>query len=176
MVSRLFLFFYCFLSYKRTKVKHIWGAFAQISPQPVFCERNEIAMSNMISAEQRELLYKEIWDEAMSKVAKRYSISDVALRKKCLLWGIPIPSREYRGRVAHGQKPYRTPLPELTREMKRYVYGYAITFKNIGSLPDAALTVRNRCMYIRKKRKIYWILSGQEQFPSLKQSLILFRR
>ncbi len=92
-----------------------------------------------ISAEGREKLYNEIWDEAMYKVAPRYNISDVELRKRCVKWGIPIPSREYRGRMHAGQKPYRTPLPPLTNEMKRYVYGYAITYNNLKSLPEAAL-------------------------------------
>ena len=96
-------------------------------------------MKDRISAEEREKLYEEIWAEPMSKVAPRYGASDVWLRKKCTLWDIPIPSREYRGRVAHGQKPWKTPLPELSREAKRYVYGYAVTYIDIESLPDAAL-------------------------------------
>ena len=96
-------------------------------------------MKDRISAEEREKLYEEIWAEPMSKVAPRYGVSDVWLRKKCTLWDIPIPSREYRGRVAHGQKPLKTPLPELSREAKRFVYGYAVTYIDIESLPDAAL-------------------------------------
>ena len=96
-------------------------------------------MKDSISAEEREKLYEEIWAEPMSKVAPRYGVSDVWLRKKCTLWDIPIPSREYRGRVAHGQKPWKTPLPELSGEAKRYVYGYAVTYIDIESLPDAAL-------------------------------------
>ncbi len=96
-------------------------------------------MNDKISAEEREKLYNEIWTEAMSKVAPRYGVSDVWLRKKCSLWDIPIPSREYRGRVAHGQNPRRTPLPELSNEAKRFVYGYAVTYIDVIALQDAAL-------------------------------------
>lgn len=96
-------------------------------------------MKEEISVEQREKLYEEVWAEAMSKVAPRYGVSDVWLRKKCVQWGIPLPSREYRGRVAHGQNPKKTPLPPLNRETKKYVYGYAVTYVDIESLPEAAL-------------------------------------
>ena len=32
---------------------------------------------------EREKLYKEVWDEPVSTVAKRYCVSDVAIRKIC---------------------------------------------------------------------------------------------
>ena len=96
-------------------------------------------MEDKISAEEREKLYEEIWAEPMSKVAPRYGVSDVWLRKRCTLWDIPVPSREYRGKVAHGQKPRKTPLPEVSGQARRYVYGYSVTYINIETLPDAAL-------------------------------------
>ena len=83
-------------------------------------------MDDKISFEMREQLYNEIWSEAMSKVAPRYGVSDVTLRKKCALWGIPVPDLAYRRRAVLGQNPRRTPLPELTKETKKHVYGYAM--------------------------------------------------
>ena len=96
-------------------------------------------MDNRISVEMREKLYDEIWSEAMSKVAPRYGVSDVTLRKKCALWGIPIPSSEYRRRVVLGQNPKRTPLPELSKETKKYVYGYSMKLVDLKELKEEEL-------------------------------------
>lgn len=40
---------------------------------------------------EREKLYHEVWAEPMTTVAKRYGISDVALRKQCKKLDIPLP-------------------------------------------------------------------------------------
>lgn len=64
-----------------------------------------------ITADEREKLYNEIWSEPVSEVAKRYEISDVALRKHCIRFGIPLPPRGYWARVRAGQKI--THLPYL---------------------------------------------------------------
>ena len=36
---------------------------------------------------EREKLYKEVWNEPVSTVAKRYGVSDVAIRKICKSMG-----------------------------------------------------------------------------------------
>jgi len=51
---------------------------------------------------EREKLYKEIWSEPASKVAMRYQISDVGLRKICVNLSIPIPPVGYREKIAAG--------------------------------------------------------------------------
>lgn len=43
----------------------------------------------------RTELYKMVWSEPISKIAKRYNISDVGLRKICIRKNIPIPERGY---------------------------------------------------------------------------------
>ncbi|WP_423382122.1 hypothetical protein [Burkholderia sp. LMG 32019] len=52
---------------------------------------------------ERETLYEEIWSEPVSKVAKRYQISDVGLRKICVNLSIPIPPVGYWAKIAAGQ-------------------------------------------------------------------------
>lgn len=61
---------------------------------------------------QRETLYKEVWEEPMIKVAKRYGVSDVALKKTCKKLNIPVPERGYWARTYAGQKIKRPPLPK----------------------------------------------------------------
>ena len=119
-------------------------------------------MKDQISAEEREQLYEEIWAEAMSKVVPRYGVSDVWLRKKCVLWDIPIPSREYRGRVAHGQHPVKIPLPELSEQAKRYVYGYAVTYNDLSTMPEASLYSEEPLFAFSEKTKR--LLAGIRKF------------
>lgn len=59
--------------------------------------------SDIITGDEREKLYKEIWEEQVIVVAKRYGISDVALRKRCMKWGIPLPPSGYWARIRAGQ-------------------------------------------------------------------------
>ena len=62
---------------------------------------------------QRETLYKEVWEEPMSKLAVRYNVSDVALAKVCRKLNVPVPPRGYWARVQHGQRITRPKLPKL---------------------------------------------------------------
>lgn len=74
---------------------------------------------------ERAKLYEEIWKEAVTTVAKRYGVSDVALRKICKQLAVPLPPLGYWTKVAAGRKPPTPPLPkysgpaEIVRE--RYV-------------------------------------------------------
>lgn len=49
----------------------------------------------------------------MIHAAKRFGISDVALRKTCMKHGIPTPPLGYWAKVAHGKRVVRPPLPAL---------------------------------------------------------------
>ena len=64
----------------------------------------------------RNKLYEEVWAEPMTKVSKRYQISDVALAKICKKLDIPVPERGYWARVTHGQKLKQAPLPERSKD------------------------------------------------------------
>jgi hypothetical protein len=61
----------------------------------------------------REELYEMVWSEAMTKVAARFQMSDVALKKRCIKHRIPMPGRGYWRKVETGTVPKRTALPKL---------------------------------------------------------------
>jgi hypothetical protein len=43
----------------------------------------------------REELYEKVWSEPVTKVAKGYGVSDVALAKACRKLKVPVPGRGY---------------------------------------------------------------------------------
>ena len=59
----------------------------------------------------RKALYKRVWSEAMTKLAKEYGLSDRGLAKLCQRNGIPRPPCGYWARKAVGQKVRNAPLP-----------------------------------------------------------------
>ena len=50
----------------------------------------------------REELYELVWSEAMTRIAARIQISDVALKKRCVKQRIPVPGRGYWRKVETG--------------------------------------------------------------------------
>ena len=63
---------------------------------------------------EREKLYEEVWADPVSTVAKRYGVSDVALRKTCHKLAIPIPARGHWAKVEAGRTPPRRALPKFS--------------------------------------------------------------
>jgi hypothetical protein len=61
----------------------------------------------------REELYELVWGEAMTKVAARFQISDVALKKRCVKNRIPVPGRGYWRQLETGKRPKRIALPKV---------------------------------------------------------------
>ena len=61
---------------------------------------------------ERAKLYEEVWIEAVTTVAKRYGISDVALRKICRKLAVPLPPLGYWAKIAAGKK---LPTPSLPK-------------------------------------------------------------
>ncbi|TDY24589.1 hypothetical protein B0G81_5028 [Paraburkholderia sp. BL6665CI2N2] len=59
---------------------------------------------------RREELYEQVWTEPVTKVAKRYAISDVGLRKICLDLEVPLPPVGYWAKLAAGRAVKRPPL------------------------------------------------------------------
>ena len=72
---------------------------------------------------EREKLYKEVWDEPVSTVAKRYGVSDVAIHKICKSMDIPVPPRGYWAKKRAGQKVKKEPLPKTDKRttVTRYI-------------------------------------------------------
>jgi hypothetical protein len=62
----------------------------------------------------REELYARVWAEPMTKVARRYGLSDRGLAKICDRMGIPVPGRGYWAKVQCGKVPHQEKLPKIT--------------------------------------------------------------
>lgn len=77
---------------------------------------------------ERNKLYEEIWEEPMSIVCKRYSLSDNGLRKICIKLEIPIPDKSYWGKKRAGQTPTKRKLPKYDgdNEYKVYIDDWAV--------------------------------------------------
>lgn len=68
-------------------------------------------------------LYDLVWSEPMIKLADKFGLSDVRLKKKCRNHHIPVPPRGYWARKQAGQKPWVTSLPKgfpLEKEITIY--------------------------------------------------------
>jgi hypothetical protein len=59
----------------------------------------------------RENLYAEVWATPMIKLATKYHLSDVGLRKVCKRNNIPTPPAGYWAKLANGKKVKQRPLP-----------------------------------------------------------------
>jgi hypothetical protein len=60
----------------------------------------------------REKLYKEVWSEPMTTVAKRYEVSSNYLARICEQLRVPRPSQGYWQQLAAGRTIERAQLPE----------------------------------------------------------------
>jgi len=59
----------------------------------------------------RSELHELVWTEPRIKLAERFGVSDVWIRKACLRANIPVPGRGHWARLESGQKLTRAPLP-----------------------------------------------------------------
>ena len=62
---------------------------------------------------ERSQLYREVWSQPITKLAPKYGLSDVGLKKICRKLNIPTPPRGYWAKVQYGIKVPKTPLPKL---------------------------------------------------------------
>jgi len=75
----------------------------------------------------REDLYALVWSEPMSRLSKRFGLSDVGLAKACTRMMIPVPGRGYWAKKDVGRAPRPTRLPILGGQLKT---GHAWTLQN----------------------------------------------
>lgn len=61
----------------------------------------------------RPELYELVWKDPVTHVAKRFGVSDVALRKTCVKHNIPDPPLGYWAKLAFGKKVSQPALPPL---------------------------------------------------------------
>ena len=66
----------------------------------------------------RETLYEQVWSTPMTKLAKEYGISDVALAKICKKLNVPYPGRGYWRRKETG-KAVETTLPSHPTQIQQ---------------------------------------------------------
>ena len=76
-------------------------------------------MVDDVTTVTREALYDQVWAMPMTKLAKEYGVSDVALRKACRKANIPLPVQGHWNKLEHGKKtaprpvlPLPNPLPK----------------------------------------------------------------
>jgi hypothetical protein len=62
----------------------------------------------------RETLYQEVWEQPVSKVAKKYGVSDVMIHKACKALNVPVPPRGYWAKIQAGQIVPKEPLPDAS--------------------------------------------------------------
>lgn len=63
---------------------------------------------------ERQALYNDVWREPLTKLAARYGLADVGLRKICLQLSIPLPERGYWAKLAAGKTVPQKPLLPTT--------------------------------------------------------------
>lgn len=68
----------------------------------------------------REELYALVWDRPMTRLAKEFGLSDVALHKICRKHEIPTPPLGYWAKKAHGKPVTNTPLPKARGANSQY--------------------------------------------------------
>ena len=71
-------------------------------------------MPYVTASYERTKLYEEVWADPVTKVAKSYGISDVALNKICKKLAVPTPPPGYWARVVAGKKIPRPLLPAFS--------------------------------------------------------------
>lgn len=64
---------------------------------------------------ERQSLYEEVWSEPLTKLGKKYGLSDNGVRKVCIALNIPLPKAGYWAKIAAGHQIPRTPLPENSK-------------------------------------------------------------
>ena len=103
----------------------------------------------------RSDLYKEVWQTPMTRLAKKYGISDNGLRKICKKLNIPLPGSGYWMKIKHGKKVRRARLPKLKEgePQSHTIYAY----DNKGDdfeLGDEAQNLINKVLNVEKRIEV----------------------
>lgn len=83
----------------------------------------------------REELYRQVWQEPMTKVAPRYGLSDVGLAKVCRKYDIPRPPVGHWAKLGFGHHVEQTPLPELDDESLQEIHFFREQFFGVATQP-----------------------------------------
>ena len=69
-------------------------------------------MGNKSHTINRNELYEQVWSEPVSKLAPKYGLSDVGLKKICRKLNVPTPPLGYWTKIQHNIRVEKTPLPK----------------------------------------------------------------
>ena len=113
----------------------------------------------------REELYTLVWDRPMTKLAKEFGLSDVALHKICRKHDIPTPPLGYWAKKAHGKPVTNTPLPKARGANSQY---HIVIREGAGSAESEAAAMA--------RARVHRVIVGQpEQEPDEAGDPILHR-
>ena len=113
----------------------------------------------------REELYALVWDRPMTRLAKEFGLSDVALHKICRKHEIPTPPLGYWAKKAHGKPVTNTPLPKARGANSQY---HIVIREGAGSAESEAATMA--------RARVHQAIVGQpEQEPDEAGDPILHR-
>lgn len=72
----------------------------------------------------RAELYDLVWSEPLSRLARKYNISDNGIRKICKKHNIPLPVMGHWQKVQYGYKVTKTKLPENSKSTGKIMLCY----------------------------------------------------
>ena len=76
----------------------------------------------------RSQLFELVWSAPLTAVARQFEISDVALKKTCAKFDIPVPPRGHWAKLQAGEPTIKVALPPRAAGMDdKIVVGAAIT-------------------------------------------------
>ncbi len=103
---------------------------------------------------EREKLYEQVWAEPVTKVAKVYGVSDVALRKTCKKLLVPLPPAGYWAKVAAGKTPRKPQLPKFSGPTELLRNRYVSDEPVEPTPPEPAHLIERREYEARSENKI----------------------
>ena len=111
-------------------------------------------MPNELKTLSREDLYELVWAEPMTKVAARFGMSDVGLKKICQRHQVPVPGRGNWQKLESGKKVSKVPLPI------------------VADRAETLIQVRERCHLIESKEEGEAV-ERQKRFEAAEENRIL---
>jgi len=81
--------------------------------QTISCKRLLYPTSMEPETWNREELYKDVWEQPLTKLQAKYGVSNVAIGKACRKLKVPLPGRGYWAKLAAGHQVKQLPLPEF---------------------------------------------------------------
>ena len=112
-------------------------------------------MPHWIRLERRKL-YEEVWATPISRLSKKYGLSDRGLAKICGRLGIPVPARGYWRRKETGQGVTAEQLPPMTAGQRDFIEHWQVDVEpNSDEAPDFESLPVNRIVVSPEGTKLH---------------------